>query len=109
MGQTPIHHVDLTEVADHDVRGLQVAVKDVLLVGISHRLADADANLEHTHLRPLRISSAGAIEDKAQVVSLYFRHREESAALFVDADGVITVNVDGSASFDPDGSIVSYE
>ena len=27
----------------------------------------------------------------------------------VDADGRITVSVDGSASFDPDGSIVSYE
>ena len=40
LGQAPVHHLDLAERADHDVRGLQVAVDHAAGVGIGHRLAD---------------------------------------------------------------------
>ena len=40
LGQAPVHHLHLAEIADHDVRGLQVAVDHAPGMGIGHRLAD---------------------------------------------------------------------
>ena len=40
LGQPPVHDLHLAEAADHDVGRLQVAVDDVVGVGVRHRLAD---------------------------------------------------------------------
>ena len=40
LGQAPVHHLHLTEAADHHVGRLEVAVDDTPGVGVGHRLAD---------------------------------------------------------------------
>jgi len=44
----PIHDEDLTEFADHDVFGLQVAVNDADAMGMSDGIADAGKNVEQS-------------------------------------------------------------
>ena len=46
FGQAPVHDQGLAVRAQHDVRRLQVAVYDPLVVGIGHRVADRDELLE---------------------------------------------------------------
>ncbi len=40
LRQSPDHHLNLAKAADHDIRGLQVAVDDTSVVGVGHRQAD---------------------------------------------------------------------
>ena len=46
LGQSPVHHQRLAVGAEHEVRRLQVAVHDPLVVGVGHRVADGDELLE---------------------------------------------------------------
>ncbi len=46
LGQAPVHHQGLAVRAQHDIRRLQVAVHDPLVVGIGHRVAHRDEPLE---------------------------------------------------------------
>jgi hypothetical protein len=39
LGDPPVHHLHLTELADHDVVRLEVPVDDAAAVGVGHRLA----------------------------------------------------------------------
>ena len=45
-GAAPVHHQHLTEAADHDVLGLEVAVEDAPGVGEAHRVADLEQDFE---------------------------------------------------------------
>ncbi len=57
LGQAPVHHLDLAEAPDHDVRRLQVAVDHAPSVRIGHRLAD---RLEDPHQPRQAVGRAGA-------------------------------------------------
>ena len=46
LGQAPVHHLDLAEVAHHDVGRLQIAMDHASGVCISHRLADLLEDVE---------------------------------------------------------------
>src|SRR5687768_12155884 len=42
----PVHHVDLVVAAHHDVLGLEIAVQHALRMGVGHRVADLEEDLE---------------------------------------------------------------
>ena len=46
LGDAPVHHVDLTVVADHDVVGLEVAVADAAAVRERDRVEDLEEHVE---------------------------------------------------------------
>ena len=48
LGQAPVHHLDLAEVAYHDVGRFQIAMDHAPGVGISDRLADLLEDVEES-------------------------------------------------------------
>ena len=46
QGDSPVHHIDLAEVADHDVLRLDIAVDHAPAVGEGHRIADLAEDLQ---------------------------------------------------------------
>ena len=61
LGQAPVHHEDLAKAADHDIRGLQVAVDDTPDVSVGHRQADL---LEDAQEPRLLLSRARAVRQQ---------------------------------------------
>jgi hypothetical protein len=51
--ESPVEDVRLAEVAEHDVRGLEIAMHDAALMGELHRETDIDEACEQRATRPL--------------------------------------------------------
>ncbi len=88
LGEPPVHHVRLAELADHHVRRLQVAVGDALGVSVGDRLADARQDAEGARSAPAFLPLTGKLEHGFQIASLHQTHREEQPPLAIDADVV---------------------
>ncbi|MFO0799706.1 MAG: hypothetical protein U0804_19725 [Gemmataceae bacterium] len=86
LGQPPVHHLHLAEGADHDVRGLEVAVDHVVGVGVPDGLAH---RLEHGH-EPAAVVGrvAAGAEEVVEGVALDELHRQKRAAVGEGAEVV---------------------
>jgi hypothetical protein len=74
LGEAPVHDLHLAERADHDVRGLEVAVQHALAVRIGDRLAH---RLEYReHAPAVLIRRAALLQERRQRLPLDQLHRE---------------------------------
>ncbi len=92
LGQAPVEHVDLAEVAEHDVGGLEIAVEHAARVGEIHRQADGGEGGEEAAARELArhlgALLAQAAEDLAERHPAEALHGEIHGAGLVDAEVV---------------------
>ncbi len=79
LGQSPVHHLDLAEAADHDVRRLQVAVDHAPRVGIGHRLADLLEDRQEP--RPVLGRVLAGLQEGRQRAALDQLHGDEQPAV----------------------------
>ena len=85
--EAPVHHVDLAEVPDHHVGGLEVAVDHALRVRVGHRLAHLEQHAERARLVPALLARRRrARRSCLQVAALDELHREVDAAVGVEAE-----------------------
>ena len=99
LGQAPVHHLDLAKTANHDVRGLQIAVDHPPGVGIRHRLGDVLEDRQEPGQVGRRVRPAP--EQVGQGPALHQLHAEErppvgEGAQLVDRDhaGVLELAAD---------------
>ncbi len=59
LGQTPVHHLHLSEATDHDVRRLQVAMDHAPRMRVGHRLADRFEDLQEPGMIVGRLVAVG--------------------------------------------------
>ena len=72
----PVEHVDLAELADHDVLRLQIPVNDAAAVRVVDGEAHLSQNAEHLRERRLRAVRRGVVvEDRAEGAALDDAHR----------------------------------
>ena len=86
--QSPIHHVDRTEGAYHDVAGFHVAVDDVLAVSKRQRVANLDEYFERPRFRPSGFPGTHTTEEHTEVLSLNEPHGEVGFPLIRDSQFV---------------------
>ena len=79
--QPPVHDQDLTEVSDHDVAGLEVAVDDPAGVGKGHRLTDVVEGADETSEGPLTGPAMVLDDDLLEGEAPDLLHREVLAAV----------------------------
>ena len=75
LGQPPVHHLDLAERPDHDVRRLEVAVNDSLGVGIRHRLRHLQSDAQQARTIGRWVGSLA--ENRRERLPFHQLHREE--------------------------------
>ena len=75
LGQAPVEHDDLAEVAQHDVLALQVAVDDPPRMRVSHGVADADECRQQVDQPDRSASPAARFLWYARIASLRVRPR----------------------------------
>ena len=78
LGQAPVHDLHLAERADHDVRGLQVAVDHPLGVGIRQRLRHLQGDVQQP--RPVLRRVGPFAQEGGQGLALDELHGEEGAS-----------------------------
>jgi len=84
--EPPVHHVHFAEFAHHDVRGLEVAMDDALVVRVGHRLAHLEQDAQGLHLRPAFLPGGDEIEYLLEGTALHELHREVDAARRVEPE-----------------------
>jgi hypothetical protein len=92
LGDAPVEHVDLAEVADHHVRGLEIAVHDPARMRVVDRHAHVPEHAEELGERPLA-DGFGLAADQREQQRLErlpgdALHGEEVVAVLVEADVV---------------------
>ena len=77
--EPPVHHVHLTELAEHDVLRLEIAVQKTARMGEGHRFAHAEEGLEQGGQRfGPGISRSRLLEDLLEVDPLHELHGKEN-------------------------------
>ena len=86
--QAPIHHIDLAVGTHHDVGGLEVAVHDSLVVGVSHGITDLQQCMQRARGGPVVRLLLYILEDRVQVLAIHQAHREVHATITAQAQFV---------------------
>ena len=89
LGQAPVQNEHLTETADQNIRRLQVAMDDPVVVGVCNCLANLNERINQ-HIKRKQLGDflaaiAKALNDVPQVASAHALHREVHVAVAVAA------------------------